>query len=212
MEKLKNGKKEVLQPFNPLILQSFNPSTPQLFKDSAIREMLRRRHAAVPPLSDGFEEKLFAAYERQQRQHKMRRLIIWPSIATAAAAAVLLLMLHFAKQPVSTTQLAKTQPPSVNIIVSPKEPSAPTYILSEASPKEEHKTYKRKKRVITQEEVTENTIPTASEEKTEEQHLTGTTRGTVALNGHLNDIRQKVRENVPTYDLAMDNIQKYYYD
>ena len=71
MEKLKAGKMEVLQPFNPsnlqpfnpLILQSFNPSTPQLFKDSAIREMLRRRHAAVPPLSDSFEEKLFAAYE-----------------------------------------------------------------------------------------------------------------------------------------------------
>ena len=99
MEKLKNEKNNGFQ--------SFNPSTPQLFKDSAIREMLRRRHAAVPPLSDSFEEKLFAAYERQQRQHKMRRLIIWPSIATAATVA-LLLTLHFAKQPVSTPQLAKT--------------------------------------------------------------------------------------------------------
>ena len=146
----------------------------QTFKDPAIREMLRRRHAAVPPLSDSFEEKLFAAYERQQRQHKMRRLIIWPSIATAAAAAVLLLMLHFAKQPVSTTQLAKTQPPSVNIIVSPKEPSAPTHILSEASSKEKHKTHRKTSRVITQKEVTDNSTATAVEENTEEQHLANT--------------------------------------
>lgn len=101
MEKLKNGKKEVLQPFNPsnlqpfnpLILQSFNPSTPQLFKDSAIREMLRRRHAAVPPLSEDFEEKLFAAYEQRKRLQKrrnVRRLILWPSIAAAATVALLL--------------------------------------------------------------------------------------------------------------------------
>jgi len=162
MEKLKNGKNNGLQ--------SFNPSTPQLFKDSAIREMLRRRHAAVPPLSDGFEEKLFAAYERQ---HKMRRLIIWPSIATAATVA-LLLTLHFAKQPVSTTQLAKTQPPSVNIIVSPKEPSAPTHILSEASSKEKPKTHKRETRVTTQKGVTDNSTATAVEENTEEQHLANT--------------------------------------
>lgn len=162
MEKLKNGKNNGLQ--------SFNPSTPQLFKDSAIREMLRRRHAAVPPLSDGFEEKLLAAYERQ---HKMRRLIIWPSIATAATVA-LLLTLHFAKQPVSTTQLAKTQPPSVNIIVSPKEPSAPTHILSEASSKEKPKTHKRETRVTTQKGVTDNSTATAVEENTEEQHLANT--------------------------------------
>ena len=161
----------------------------QTFKDPAIREMLRRRHAAVPPLSDSFEEKLFAAYERQQRQHKMRRLIIWPSIATAAAAAVLLLMLHFAKQPVSTTQLAKTPPPSVNIIVSPKEPMSPTPSLSEASSKEKHKTHRKTSRVITQEEVTDNFTATAVEDDVEEKSLAVTTKETTELSSNINEMR-----------------------
>lgn len=92
MEKLKNKKNNGLQ--------SFSPSTPQLFKDSAIREMLRRRHAAVPPLSDSFEEKLFAAYEQRHRSHKSGvpmpnrpltvRRFLWPSIAAAAVGVLLL--------------------------------------------------------------------------------------------------------------------------
>jgi cytoskeletal protein RodZ len=140
------------------------------FKDPAIREMLRRRHAAVPPLSDSFEEKLLAAYERQQRQHKMRRLILWPSIAAAATVA-LLLTLHFTRQPVSESQMAQVPTPSVNIISSPKEPISPTPSLSEASSKEKHKTHRKTSRVITQEEVTDNSIATASEEKTEEHNI-----------------------------------------
>ena len=63
------------------------------FKDPAIREMLRRRHAAVPPLSDDFEEKLFAAYEQRKRLQKrrnVRRLSLWPSMAAAATVALLL--------------------------------------------------------------------------------------------------------------------------
>lgn len=85
----------------------------QTFKDPAIREMLRRRHAAVPPLSDSFEEKLFAAYERQQRQHKMRRLIIWPSIAAAAIVALLLTLLP-ASEPQHNAVIAQMQPEAVN--------------------------------------------------------------------------------------------------
>lgn len=165
MEKLKNGKNNGLQ--------SFNPSTPQLFKDSAIREMLRRRHAAVPPLSDDFEEKLFAAYEQRKRLQKrrnVRRLILWPSIAAAATVA-LLLTLCFIRQPVNESQMAQLPTSSVKDITAPIEKTSPAPSLSEASPKEEHKTYKRKNRVITQEEVTENTIPTASEEKTEEHNI-----------------------------------------
>jgi len=173
MEKLKNEKNNGLQ--------SFNPSTPQLFKDSAIREMLRRRHAAVPPLSDSFEEKLFSAYEQRKKEqlaltshtrvpHSRRHLILWPSIAAAATVA-LLLTLHFTRQPVSESQMAQVPTPSVNIISSPKEPISPTPSLSEASSKEKHKTHRKTSRVITQEEVTDNSIATASEEKTEEHNI-----------------------------------------
>ena len=63
--------------------------------------MLRRRHAAVPPLSDDFEEKLFSAYEQRKKEqlaltshtrvpHSRRHLILWPSIAAAAVGVLLL--------------------------------------------------------------------------------------------------------------------------
>ena len=188
MEKLKNEKNNGLQ--------SFNPSTPQLFKDSAIREMLRRRHAAVPPLSDSFEEKLFAAYEQRKKEqlaltshtrvpHSRRHLILWPSIAAAATVALLLTFRMFLPMPEgesrmrggggslpeSSSQMAQVPTPSVNIISSPKEPISPPPSLSEASSKEKHKTHRKTSRVITQEEVTDNSIATASEEKTEEHNI-----------------------------------------
>ena len=71
----------------------------QTFKDTAIREMLRRRHAAVLPLSKDFEEKLFAAYEQRQQQmptphnhasRSYRKFILWLSVAAAAAVVLLL--------------------------------------------------------------------------------------------------------------------------
>ena len=65
----------------------------QAFKDTAIREALRRRHAAVPPLPDDFDEKVLAAYERQKKeQHSRLKLILWPSIAVAACIAIAFLL------------------------------------------------------------------------------------------------------------------------
>ena len=65
----------------------------QAFKDTAIREALRRRHAAVPPLPEDFDEKVLAAYERQKKeQHSRLKLILWPSIAAAACIAIAFLL------------------------------------------------------------------------------------------------------------------------
>ena len=65
----------------------------QAFKDTAIREALRRRHAAVPPLPDDFDEKVLAAYERQKKEQNSRlKLILWPSIAAAACIAIAFLL------------------------------------------------------------------------------------------------------------------------
>lgn len=229
MEKLKNVKNNGLQ--------SFNPSTPQLFKDSAIREMLRRRHAAVPPLSEDFEEKLFSAYKQRKKErlaltsntrvsHSRRKLILWPSIAAAATVALLLMLRMFLPMPEgesrmrggggslpeSSSPLAQVHTSSVKDITAPIEPTSSVSSLSEVSPKKKHKTHKRKSRVITQEEVTDNTVAVASEYNAEEQSLQVATRGTVALNGHLNDIRQKVRDDVPFYNLAMANVNNELYD
>lgn len=94
------------------------------FKDSAIREMLRRRHAAVPPLSDDFEEKLFSAYEQRKKEqlaltshtrvpHSRRHLILWPSIAAAATVALLLTLLP-ASEPQHNAVIAQVQPEVAN--------------------------------------------------------------------------------------------------
>ena len=48
----------------------------ETFKDTAIREALRRIHANVPPLSDDFDEKLFAKLEQRRRQRRIRRLVL----------------------------------------------------------------------------------------------------------------------------------------
>ena|GEM_PF-2428590 len=80
------------------------------FSDTDIREALRRHFAAMPPLSDDFNDKLFAALNRKKRQRKMRRLIIWPSIAAAATVALLLTLLP-ASEPQDRPQLAKVQNP-----------------------------------------------------------------------------------------------------
>ena len=175
------------------------------FKDPAIREMLRRKHAAVPPLSDNFEEKLFAAYEQRKKEqlaltshtrvpHSRRHLILWPSIAAAATVALLLTFRMFlplpepekkwpdlqskshswggdGSLPESSSQMAQLPTSSVKDITAPIEKASPTPSLSEASSKEKHKTHRKTSRVITQEEVTDNSIATASEEKTEEHNI-----------------------------------------
>ena len=65
----------------------------QAFKDTAIREALRRRHATVPLLPEDFDEKVLAAYERQKKeQHSRLKLILWPSIAAAACIAIAFLL------------------------------------------------------------------------------------------------------------------------
>ena len=64
----------------------------QAFQDTGLREALRRRQAAMPPLPDDFDAKVLAAYEQQQRRRKVRRLIVWPSIAAAATIALLLVL------------------------------------------------------------------------------------------------------------------------
>ena len=58
------------------------------FKDPLIREALRQIRANVPPLSDDFNEKLFAKLEQRRRQRRIRRLVLWPSIAAAVAARI----------------------------------------------------------------------------------------------------------------------------
>ena len=128
------------------------------FKDPAIREMLRRRHAAVPPLSDDFEEKLFVAYEQRKKErlaltsntrasHSRRELILWPSIAAAATVA-LLLMLHFTRQTVSEVQMAQVPTAKQRVTALPVSPTIPSHVGSEKTESSTLSSRQRKKNTI----------------------------------------------------------------
>ncbi|MBP5628269.1 MAG: hypothetical protein J6X27_00295 [Bacteroidaceae bacterium] len=109
----------------------------QAFKDTAIREALRRRHAAVPPLPDDFDEKVLAAYERQKKeQHSRLKLILWPSIAAAACIAIAFLLGNGVTNPPNLeSQVINIKHQTSNI-----EPQANTAPIAVGTPSEREET------------------------------------------------------------------------
>ena len=62
------------------------------FKDTDLREALRRIYSDPPQLPAEFAQQLHEAALKQQRSRKVRRLIFWPSIAAAACIAIAFLL------------------------------------------------------------------------------------------------------------------------
>lgn len=62
------------------------------FKDTDLREALRRIYSDPPQLPADFAQQLHEAALKQQRSRRVRRLIFWPSIAAAACIAIAFLL------------------------------------------------------------------------------------------------------------------------
>ena len=62
------------------------------FKDTDLREALRRIYSDPPQLPAEFAQQLHEAALKQQRSRRVRRLIFWPSIAAAACIAIAFLL------------------------------------------------------------------------------------------------------------------------
>ena len=62
------------------------------FKDTDLREALRRIYSNPPQLPAEFAQQLHEAALKQQRSRRVRRLIFWPSIAAAACIAIAFLL------------------------------------------------------------------------------------------------------------------------
>ena len=62
------------------------------FKDTDLREALRRIYSDPPQLPADFAQQLHEAALKQQRSRRVRRLIVWPSIAAAACIAIAFLL------------------------------------------------------------------------------------------------------------------------
>ena len=167
------------------------------FSDTDIREALRRHFAAMPPLSDDFNDKLFAALNRKKRQRKMRRLIIWPSIAAAATVALLLTLLP-ASEPQHNAVIAQMQPEAVNqspVAAHPEDSAEPAPV---AVPHKVEKKTHRHSEPATQEmaPAEPELAPVAEEEPVVEEQFSRSRMEYVAANR--DDMRRRINEQYET--------------
>ena len=167
------------------------------FSDTDIREALRRHFAAMPPLSDDFNDKLFAALNRKKRQRKMRRLIIWPSIAAAATVALLLTLLP-ASEPQHNAVIAQVQPKVVNqspVAAHPEDSVEPAPVV--VSHKVEKKTYRHSEPATQEMAPAEPELaPVAEEEPVVEEQFSRSRMEYVAANR--DDMRRRINEQYET--------------
>ncbi len=64
------------------------------YKDTDLREALRRRYSDTPQLSADFADRLRQRIEEQTAKPKRRRVWLYSGIAAAAASVALLIALH----------------------------------------------------------------------------------------------------------------------
>ena len=64
------------------------------YKDTDLREALRRRYSDTPQLSADFADRLRQRIEEQNAKPKHRRVWLYSGIAAAAASVALLIALH----------------------------------------------------------------------------------------------------------------------
>ena len=189
------------------------------FSDTDIREALRRHYAALPSLSDDFNEKLFAALNRKKRQRKMRRLIIWPSIAAAATVALLLTLLP-ASESQDRPQLAKVQNPrmitdDLEKVDSPsdKEPQDIGEARRGKGKTSGFRQSQRKRKsadeTLQAEEAASNSASASSTSDIAERSLAE--ENSLPLSRHRDDMRSRIRKEFDTPSLTM-NSQNHEYE
>ena len=189
------------------------------FSDTDIREALRRHYAALPSLSDDFNDKLFAALNRKKRQRKMRRLIIWPSIAAAATVALLLTLLP-ASESQDRPQLAKVQNPrmitdDLEKVDSPsdKEPQDIGEARRGKGKTSGFRQSQRKRKsadeTLQAEEAASNSASASSTSDIAERSLAE--ENSLPLSRHRDDMRSRIRKEFDTPSLTM-NSQNHEYE
>ena len=189
------------------------------FSDTDIREALRRHYAALPPLSDDFDEKMLAALNRKKRQRKMRRLIIWPSMAAAATVALLLTLLP-ASESQDRPQLAKVQNPrmitdDLEKVDSPsdKEPQDIGEARRGKGKTSGFRQSQRKRKsadeTLQAEEAASNSASASSTSDIAERSLAE--ENSLPLSRHRDDMRSRIRKEFDTPSLTM-NSQNHEYE
>ena len=94
------------------------------FKDTDLREALRRIYSDPPQLPANFAQQLHEAALKQQRSRKVRRLILWPSIAAAACIAIAFLLGNGVTNPSNLeSQVTNIKPQTSNL--KPQTNTAP---------------------------------------------------------------------------------------
>ena len=134
------------------------------YKDTDLREALRRRYSDTPQLSADFADRLMQRIEEQTAKPKHRRVWLYSGIAAAAASVLLLLTLHYYnhrgvelnEMPLAETQIVaadsssniKNEPMPTKVVEVPLVAEAKTTVAKEKT------TVKQAKTMVTEEKTT----------------------------------------------------------
>ena len=125
------------------------------YKDTDLREALRRRYSDTPQLPADFADRLMQRIEEQTAKPKRRRVWLYSGIAAAAASVLLLLTLHYYNNrggELNEMPLAETQTVAADSSSNIKKEPMPTKVVevplvAEAKPVKRVRKAKKKQKV-----------------------------------------------------------------
>ena len=127
------------------------------YKDTDLREALRRRYSDTPQLSADFADRLRQRIEEQTAKPKRRRVWLYSGIAAAAASVLLLLTLHYYNNrggELKEMPLAETQTVAADSSSNIKNEPMPTKVVEVPLVAEAKTTVAKEKTVVKQAKTT----------------------------------------------------------
>ena len=138
------------------------------YKDTDLREALRRRYSDTPQLSADFADRLRQRIEEQPAKPKHRRVWLYSGIAAAAASVLLLLTLHYynnrggelKEMPLAETKTVaadsssniKNEPMPTKVVEVPLVAEAKTTVAKEKTMVKQEKTMVAKEKTTVKQE------------------------------------------------------------
>ena len=169
------------------------------FKDTDLREALRRIYSDPPQLPADFAQQLHEAALKQQRSRKVRRLIFWPSIAAAACIAIAFLLGNGVTNPSNLeSQVTNIKHQTSNI-----EPQTNTAPIAVGTPSEREETASTTQEMVNKTKEKKSYFASIEEEQPTVQ---GAPEVVSVLNETQNDLSSCAKEFEQCTELAFEEV------
>lgn len=120
------------------------------YRDSDLREALRRMYADTPPMPENLNERLMQRIASQEKDHQVRQLKsktarrrwLYPTIAAVAASMLLLLTFHY--NPREDTVVARKTEPTKEKVQEPMTVQETPVVAEVRHPRPARKSHSRK--------------------------------------------------------------------